>query len=105
MLTMHDSSLTSHFSSKLEKKQNHSDLFEWVSSYCIEHLGSETKESIKEIMEDILELTKSNKTQLHRPDIVEMRTSRCSIPKEKTSKMITNCRKMFTEAKKVVNHR
>ena len=98
---IHDYSLAPSFTSKLDK-DNYCDLFEWIGSHCIQHLETESNENITKIMQDVLRLMDSCKNRLHRPDTVEMKTSRCAVPIEMTSEVIKNCREMFKAAQKLV---
>ena len=103
VLMTHDNSLAPQFTKMLGSEYNIKHVIEWITSQCIEHLGEETKNCFKKILNDIIHVMTSRKRQLHRPDTVEMRTSRWAIPIERTSTMVKHCRQIFSAAQRTVN--
>ena len=101
----HDSSIAPQFTGKLGQTYDIKEVFEWIISHCIEHLGAETKNCLKTILYDVIHVMTSRKRQLHRPDTIEMRTSRWAISTTKTSTMVKHCREMFFVVERTVNRR
>ena len=97
----YDYSVAPQFARRLGEKNNFREVFEWISSHCIEHLRPDLRDCFQKLIDDVMKSYRDQE-QLHRPDTTWMITSRCALPMDETATMIKLCHEMYCAAQKAV---